>query len=260
MVITGRPWAAGMNDDQLLRYSRHILLPQVDVSGQERFLAARVLIIGLGGLGSPAALYLCAAGVGELVLVDDDLVDASNLQRQVVHRESTIGLAKVDSAASQLRDINSECKLSLIQHRLDEEQLTTEVAAADIVLDCCDNFGTRQLVNRVCRRAQTPLVSGAAVRMEGQLVVFDFRDPAVACYECLYQLTGDEDLSCAQNGVLSPVVGIIGCHQALEALRLLAGIGPVISGRLGLFDGGRNEWRYLNLRKDPECPCCGSRK
>lgn len=245
-----------MNDEQLLRYSRHLLLPQVDVVGQEKILAARVLVIGVGGLGSPAAIYLCASGVGELVLVDDDRVDESNLQRQVVHTEKTVGMAKVESARQQLAALNSSCKVITFERRLSEEDLREQVALADVVLDCTDNFTTRKQVNKACRTHQKPLVSGAAVRLEGQLVVFDFRQPTSPCYECLYQLTGDEDLSCAQNGVLSPVVGVIGTHQALEALRLIAGIGKVVSGRLGVFDAARNEWRYFTVNRDPECTSC----
>lgn len=246
-----------MNDQQLLRYSRHILLPQVDIEGQQRLLDARVLIIGVGGLGSPAAIYLCASGVGELVLVDDDRVDESNLQRQIVHTEAAVGTPKTASAIAQLRQLNAGCRLLGIDRRLDEVSLSQQAARASVVLDCSDNFATRRLVNRVCLATSTPLVSGAAVRLEGQLVVFDFRDPDSPCYECLYPSTGEQDLSCAQNGVLSPVVGVVGCHQALEAVRLLAGVGNVISGRLGLFDGVRNEWRYLNVSRDPQCPCCG---
>lgn len=247
-----------MNDQELLRYSRHILLPQVDVEGQEKLLSARVLIIGLGGLGSPVALYLAASGVGTLVLVDDDTVDESNLQRQIIHTEKTVGQPKVASARSLLAEINSATRIETLSCRLDGEALVEQVTMATVVIDCSDNFTTRRLINRTCQAAGTPLVSGAAIRLEGQLSVFDFRDSESPCYECLYQLNGEEDLTCSQNGVLSPVVGIVGTSQALEALKLIAGFGRPLVGELGLFDGAANRWRYLKFKKNSACECCGT--
>jgi Dinucleotide-utilizing enzymes involved in molybdopterin and thiamine biosynthesis family 2 len=247
-----------MDDKQLLRYSRHILLPQVDIKGQEAISAGRVLIIGIGGLGSPVSMYLAASGVGTLVLVDDDKVDVSNLQRQIVHREYTLGLSKVESAAQTLAAINSTVCIKTLARRLDEIALMEQVEKADVVVDCSDNFVTRKLLNRTCLATRTPLVSGAAIRLEGQLAVFDFRDQTCPCYQCLYALTGDEDLTCSQNGVLSPVVGVVGSHQALEALKILGSFGKLNAGRLALFDGYANQWRYLNAQKDPKCEVCGN--
>jgi len=247
-----------MNDEQLLRYSRQILLPQIDVQGQEKMLAARVLLIGMGGLGSPAAMYLAAAGVGELVLVDDDCVDETNLQRQIVYTEKHVGELKVESAKQTLQSINTAIKIATFTQRLDVETMAEQVAQADVVLDCSDNLETRQRVNRICFERKKPLVSGAAIRMEGQLVVFDFRDDTTPCYQCLYAVTGEEPLSCSQSGILGPVVGIVGTHQALEALKIIAGVSAFARGRLGIFDGVKGEWRYLNFAKDLECVCCGS--
>lgn len=247
-----------MNDQELLRYNRHILLPQIDIEGQELICAARVLIIGLGGLGSPVAMYLAASGVGELVLVDDDTVEESNLQRQVVHTEETLSQSKVESAKQQLNKLNSFCHVSTIDKRLNESELQEQANKVDVVVDCSDNFATRNLLNKVCLALKKPLVSGAAVRMEGQLSVFDFRDNTSPCYNCLYETTGEEDLSCAQNGVLAPVVGIVGTAQALEVLKIIVGIGEILKGTLGLFDGAANKWRYLNFKKDANCKTCGS--
>ncbi|SMF54393.1 adenylyltransferase and sulfurtransferase [Alteromonadaceae bacterium Bs31] len=247
-----------MNDQQLLRYSRHILLPQVDVAGQEKILAARALVVGLGGLGSPAAMYLCASGLGQLVLVDDDNVDESNLQRQLVHREHSIGESKVISAKNTLSEINSASRVSVFTHRLNDRELAEQIQLADVVLDCSDNFTTRKQLNNVCYRHKKPLVSAAAVRMEGQLSVFDFRDKSSPCYQCLYQLREDENLSCSENGVFAPVVGAVGISQALEALKLVLGIGKPLMGELALFDGESNRWQYLKFRKNPQCKICGT--
>ncbi|HEX5394634.1 MAG TPA: molybdopterin-synthase adenylyltransferase MoeB [Rhodocyclaceae bacterium] len=247
-----------MNDQQLLRYSRHILLPEIDVEGQERFLAARVLVIGAGGLGSPAALYLASAGVGTLVIADGDTVDATNLQRQILHRETSIGLPKVESAASSLAAINPACRVVPIQERLSGERLDDEVAAADLVLDCCDNFTTRHAVNRACVKAGKPLVSGAAIKFDGQIAVFDPRSDNAPCYHCLFPEAEDvEELRCAVTGVFAPLTGIIGAMQAAEALKLLAGCGQSLAGRLLLLDGLRMEWREVRVPKDPGCPVCG---
>ncbi len=246
-----------MNDEQLLRYSRQILLPQVDTAGQARLLAARVLVIGLGGLGSPAAMYLAAAGIGELVLVDFDDVELSNLQRQIAHTTADIGRHKVDSAADTLRALNPETKVETIAGMLEGEVLAAEVARADIVLDCSDNFATRFALNAACVAAATPLVSGAAIRMEGQLAVFRNTGEG-PCYRCLYREEGELEETCSQTGVLAPVVGIIGAMQALEAIKLLLDIGTTLDGRLLVFDALHMDWRTLTLRRDPACPVCRS--
>lgn len=247
-----------MNDQQLLRYSRHILLPEIDVEGQERFLAARVLVIGAGGLGSPAALYLASAGVGTLVIADGDTVDATNLQRQILHREASVGLPKVASAAASLAEINPACRVIPLQERLSGQRLDEEVAAADLVLDCCDNFATRHAVNRACVKAGKPLVSGAAIKFDGQIAVFDPRSADAPCYHCLFPEAEDvEELRCAVTGVFAPLTGIIGAMQAAEALKLLAGCGRSLAGRLLLLDGLRMEWREVRVPKDPGCPVCG---
>ena len=247
-----------MDDNQLLRYSRHILLPQLDVAGQQKLLAARVLVIGLGGLGSPVAMYLATSGVGELVLADDDKVEITNLQRQIIHTEQTIGVAKTDSAARHLTTLNSGVKTRLIPQRLATDQLMREAKQATVVVDCSDNFATRKQVNLACLKNRVPLVSGAAIRMEGQITVFDFRDNNSPCYQCLYDVDSDQDLSCSESGVLAPLVGVIGAMQAVETLKIIAGFGTTLTGRLGLFDAEYNEWRYLKLSKDPKCPVCSA--
>lgn len=245
-----------MNDEQLLRYSRQIMLPQVDVAGQEKLLDSRMLIIGAGGLGSPAAMYLATAGIGHLVIVDHDSVELSNLQRQLLHRDRDIGRNKAESARDTLTAVNPEITVTAIPARLTGEQLDAEAKAADVVLDCSDNFATRFEINRACVQQRTPLVSGAAVRFEGQLSVFDSRDRDSPCYRCLYEEGIEEDETCTENGVLSPVVGIIGAMQALEALKLVLSTGNGLSGRLLLFDGLAHDWRTLNLARDPACPVC----
>jgi adenylyltransferase/sulfurtransferase len=248
-----------LSDDELIRYSRQLLLPQFDVAGQLALANARVLIIGLGGLGSPAALYLAAAGVGCLVLADDDVVDASNLQRQIVHTERCVGLTKVASAKQQLLAINSMIHIDTLAERLEGELLTQAIAQASLVLDCSDNFSTRCAINQACVQTQTPLVSGAAIRFEGQLAVFDSRVDNAPCYQCLYGLLGEQDLSCSQAGVMSPVVGIVGAYQALEAIKVIAGVGQAVIGRVQFFDGLRAEWREFKLKKDPSCRVCAGR-
>lgn len=247
------------DDDQLLRYSRHILLPQMDLEGQLKLARARVLIVGLGGLGSPVAMYLAASGVGHLTLVDDDRVDLSNLQRQIVHREAAIGENKARSAAQALLAINSGIGLATIERRLDDAELEEQARQVDVVVDCSDNFVTRRAVNRACVTAKTPLVSGAAIRLEGQLAVFDPRQEASPCYQCLYPELPDEQLTCAESGVLAPVVGVIGSLQALEAIKLLAGIGHKSWGRLTLFDAAAGQFRQFTLAKDLACPICQKR-
>jgi adenylyltransferase/sulfurtransferase len=248
-----------MNDDDLLRYSRQIMLPQIDISGQERLLAAHMLIIGAGGLGSPAAMYLAAAGVGRLVLTDPDTVELSNLQRQLLHRECDIGREKARSARDTLLDINPHIQVTAINAALQGVQLDEAVCAADVVLDCSDNFDTRFAVNASCVQQQTPLVSGAAVRFAGQLAVFDTANSSSPCYSCLYKSGEEADQACTENGVLAPIVGIIGAMQALEAIKVVLQLGENLVGRLVLFDGLTHEWRTLTLPRDPECPVCGAR-
>lgn len=246
-----------MNDEQLLRYSRHIMLPEVDIEGQERLLEAKVLIVGLGGLGSPVAMYLAASGVGELWLADHDEVDLSNLQRQIAHTTGRIGEPKVTSAAAALQALNPGTRIVPLVEKLSGEALTDRVREVDLVVDATDNFSVRYAINQACVDTQTPLVSGAAIRLEGQVAVFDSREPTSPCYRCLYSVSEDEQLSCAASGVLAPLVGIIGSMQALEAVKLLAGIGRSLAGRLLLFDASTSQWREMKLPRDPECPVCG---
>lgn len=245
-----------MNDDQLLRYSRQILLPQIDILGQQNILDGHVLIIGLGGLGSPVAMYLAAAGVGKLTLVDDDLVEISNLQRQIVHSEADIGRHKVQSAADSLQALNSDCQVEIKATRLDKQALECAVEKADVVVDCSDNFATRFLLNEVTQALKTPLVSGAAIRMEGQVTVYDSRNSGSACYRCVYQDDGELQQTCSESGVLSPLLGVIGSMQAVETLKLLTGIGETLAGRLMIFDALSMSWQEMKLRQDPTCPVC----
>lgn len=247
-----------MDDEQLLRYSRHILLPQIGLEGQQRLVSSRVLIIGMGGLGSPLGMYLAASGVGHLVIVDFDHVDLSNLQRQIVHRTKDIGRAKVDSARDTLLALNPLIDVTTIRGRLTDESLATEVAQADVVADASDNFTTRFAINAACVRAKTPLVSGAAIRMEGQVTVFRADSLDSPCYCCLYTDPPEEEGSCAQRGVLAPLLGIIGSVQATEILKILLGIGKTLEGHLLLLDALTMEWRTLRLRKDPSCLCCAT--
>ncbi|MBT2968461.1 MAG: molybdopterin-synthase adenylyltransferase MoeB [gamma proteobacterium symbiont of Ctena orbiculata] len=247
-----------MNDDQLLRYSRQIMLPSIGIEGQERLLESRVLIVGLGGLGSPAAMYLAAAGVGTLVLVDFDQVDLTNLQRQIVHTTARIGDPKVESARETLLALNPECRVETIPRQLDEAALLEQIKKADLVLDGTDNFATRFAINKACYSSGTPLVSGAAIRMEGQITVFT-GEPGGPCYHCLYPDEGEMDETCSANGVLAPLVGVIGSLQAIEAIKQLTGAGKTLRGRLLLLDALEMEWRSLRLAPDPACPVCGSR-
>ena len=245
-----------MNDEQLLRYSRQIMLPQIDVAGQEKLLDSTVLIIGLGGLGAPVSMYLAAAGVGHLILVDFDQVDLSNLQRQIVHRTADIDRPKVESARDNLLHLNPDIRIRCLDKKLTPEALLAQVKQADVVIEGSDNFATRFAVNEACVQTHTPLVSGAAIRMEGQVSVYlnDGRGP---CYRCLYKDEGELDASCSNNGVLAPVVGIIGSIQATEAIKIITRVGKVLDGRLLLLDAMNMEWRSLKLRKDPACPVCG---
>ena len=246
-----------MTDDQLLRYSRHILLPQIGIEGQESIVNARALVIGAGGLGSPAALYLASAGVGTLVLADGDTVDLTNLQRQILHHTDAVGMMKPASGKRTLGEINPECQVVALTERLSGTRLDDEVAQADIVLDCCDNFATRHAVNRACVRFQKPLVSGAAIRFDGQVAVFDTRQAGAPCYHCLFPEAQDvEEVRCAVMGVFAPLTGIIGTVQAAEALKLLIGCGTSLAGRLLLLDGLGMEWREIRVPRDPKCPVC----
>lgn len=248
-----------MNDDQLLRYSRHILLPEIGVEGQEAILNAKVLVIGAGGLGSPVAMYLAAAGVGKLVIADNDTVDLTNLQRQIMHSTEMVGHPKVESARASLQRINPLANVAPLHTRLEDATLDEQVAAADLVLDCCDNFATRHAVNRACVKHRKPLVSGAAIRFDGQVSVFDMRDPEAACYHCLFPEGEDiEEVRCAVMGVFSPIVGMIGTTQAAEALKLIVGCGTPLTGRLLLLDGLAMEWRSVGFGRDPGCAVCGS--
>jgi molybdopterin/thiamine biosynthesis adenylyltransferase len=245
-----------MNDDQLLRYSRQIMLPAIGIEGQERLLAARVLVVGLGGLGSPVAMYLAAAGVGTLVVVDFDDVDLSNLQRQILHTSEHIGIPKVSSALQGLKALNPEVRIEGYKSRITQDTLPALIAEADAVVDCCDNFTTRFAVNAACFRAGVPLISGAAIRTEGQVAVFGGKQSG-PCYQCLYPSEGNLDETCSANGVLAPVVGIIGSIQATEALKVLTGAGDPLYGRLLLMDALSMEFRTVRLPADPDCPVCG---
>ena len=245
-----------MNDELLLRYSRQILLPDVDIQGQTILNQARVLVLGAGGLGAPVLLYLAAAGVGHITVVDPDTVDLSNLQRQVIHSTVNITQAKVESAKQSMLAINPHIQVQALQTRLDEQQLLTQVAAHDVVVDCTDNFPTRFAINQACFTAKKPLVSGAVIRMEGQISTFDFRQ-AGACYRCLYNEEGGVEDTCSTNGILAPVAGIIGSTQATEALKVLLNL-PTLHGRLLLLDAKYMQWRELRLRADANCPVCGA--
>lgn len=250
---------ARMNDDQLLRYSRHILLPEIGVEGQARILAAHALIIGAGGLGSPAALYLASAGVGTITLADADTVDLTNLQRQIMHTTASVGRPKAVSGREAIGRINPDVRAVALEARLAGEALEAAVAAADVVLDCSDNFETRHAVNRACARHRRPLVSGAAVRFDGQVSVFDLRRADAPCYACLFPEDAEtEDIRCAVMGVFAPLVGIIGATQAAEALKVLSGAGETLAGRLLLLDALAMDWREIRLRQDPACPVCGA--
>lgn len=247
-----------MTDDQLLRYSRHILLEELGVEGQERLAASHALVIGAGGLGSPVSLYLATAGVGRITLVDPDVVDLTNLQRQLAHGMDRLGQPKAASAATAIAGLNPEVKVTALQQRADEALLDTLVPGCQVVVDCCDNFATRQAVNAAAFRHRVPLVSGAAIRFDGQLAVFDPRDPASPCYACIFP-PGEqfEETRCATLGVFAPLVGIIGSMQAAEALKLLAGVGRPLAGRLQMLDARSMEWTELKVPRRAACPVCG---
>ena len=247
-----------MNDEQLLRYSRQIMLEGFDYEGQQRLLASKVLVVGLGGLGSPVAMYLAAAGVGELWLADYDDVELSNLQRQIAHGMADIGRLKVSSAAETIEAMSPETRLECIAEKLTGQLLAAAVESVDLVIDASDNFATRFEINRVCVELKKPLVSGAAIRSEGQVIVFDSNNPNSPCYRCLYtDDASDSHLSCSESGVLSPLVGMIGSVQALEAIKYLSDFGDVLLGQLLIVDGKTMEWRKLKVPRDPACPVCG---
>ena len=247
-----------MNDQQLLRYSRHILLDEIGIEGQERILAAHVLIIGAGGLGSPAALFLGSAGVGQLTLVDNDIVDLTNLQRQIAHTTARVGQPKVQSAATALQAINPEVVVHCVQARADASLLDTLVAQATVVLDCSDNYATRHAINAACVRQRKPLVAGAAIRFDGQVTVVDPRNAESPCYACLFSPSADfEEVQCSTMGVFAPLVGVIGAMQAAEALKLITQAGPSLAGRLLMLDARHMQWSSMNLRRDAHCSVCG---
>jgi adenylyltransferase/sulfurtransferase len=249
-----------MNDAQLLRYSRHILLDEMGVEAQERLLAATVLVVGAGGLGSPAALYLASAGVGRILLADGDTVDLTNLQRQVLHRDDRVGLGKAESGRRSLLEMNPEIEVEAIATRLEGDALGAAVARATVVLDCCDNFATRHAVNRACVEAGVPLVSGAAIRFDGQLAVFDTRRADSPCYHCLFPDGQDvEEVRCATMGVFAPLTGIVGTMQAAEALKVAGGFGTPITGQLLLIDTRTMSIDRIRVPRDPGCPVCGHR-
>ena len=247
-----------MNDNQLLRYSRHILLPKIGYEGQEKLTKSHVLIVGAGGLGSPAALYCAASGVGKLTIFDFDVVDLTNLQRQIIHTTQSVGINKAVSAQQTIYEINPEVSVQTVQQKSSEAEFKILAETADVVIDCSDNFATRYALNRVCLQLKKPLVSGAAIGFEGQISVFDFRHEASPCYHCLFPDTGeDTDLRCATNGVFAPLVGMIGTTQAAEALKLIMNIGESLQGRLLLLDALSMEWRTIKLARDPKCAECG---
>ena len=247
-----------MDDSELLRYSRQIMLPEIDIEGQDRLGSATVLVVGLGGLGSPVAMYLAAAGIGRLVLNDFDAVDLSNLQRQIVHVDASLGLPKIQSAARTLAALNPLVAVETIGERLSREALEELLARVDLVVDASDNFATRYLVNDACWRAGKPLVSGAAIRWEGQVALFDPGRPESPCYRCLYPEGDDQALNCAENGVIAPLVGVVGAMQAMEAVKAITGVGEAPVGHVLYYDAKRADWRKFRLGKRPACPVCGN--
>jgi len=248
---------APMDETQQERYSRHMLLPQIGRAGQERLLASRVAVVGLGGLGSPVAMYLASAGVGRLALLDFDVVQLSNLQRQIIHDTAALGREKTESARERVYALNPDVAVETFAQLLDDEELREALAGADVVVDGSDNFETRFAVNAACVASGTPLVSGAAIRWEGQVAVFEPRCPASPCYRCLYADTGEEAEACGEVGVFAPLLGIIGSVQAAETLKVLLGVETTLTGRLLLVDALGTEWRTLTVPRDPDCPVCG---
>jgi len=249
-----------VNDQQLLRYSRHILLPEIGIEGQERLRASAALIVGAGGLGCPAALYLAAAGIGRLALADSDQVDLTNLQRQILYRTDSVGAPKVEAARSALQGLNAEVEVVGLKTRVDALALDPLVAQADVVLDCSDNFPTRHALNRACVKHAKPLVSGAAIRFEAQLMVFDLRRADAPCYACLFPEDGDvEEVQCSVMGVFAPLTGVIGAMQAAEAIKFVTGAGESLNGRMVMFDAKSADWRTVRVKRDPACRVCGKR-
>lgn len=249
-----------LSDQALLRYSRHILLPEIDITGQERLLTSRALIVGAGGLGSPVALYLASAGVGQITIADNDTVELSNLQRQIVHDNDSLAMNKAQSAARHMHRLNPDIQIQTLTERLDSNRLRQLAADHDLVLDCCDNFATRHAINAACVETGVPLVSGAAVRFSGQLAVYDTRDPGSPCYACVFPADGEAtDGPCATFGVLSPLVGVIGSLQAVEAIKLLAGI-PAQPGWLTMYDALSGEFNRIQMPRDGQCPTCAQHR
>lgn len=247
-----------MNDEQLLRYSRHILLDELGIEGQQRLLDSHALIVGAGGLGSPVAMYLAAAGVGHITIADHDVVDLTNLQRQIAHTITRVGQAKVASATQAMHALNPEVRVTALAHKLCAAELDTLLPTVQVVVDCCDNFATRQAVNAACVKHRVPLVSGAAIRMDAQLAVYDARDAQSPCYACVFPPDqAPEEVQCATLGVLAPLVGVVGSLQAMEAVKLLAGLGSRLTGRLQMLDGRRLEWNEVRLQRNPSCSVCG---
>ncbi|RAR61957.1 molybdopterin/thiamine biosynthesis adenylyltransferase [Paraburkholderia unamae] len=247
-----------MNDDQLLRYSRHILVDEIGIEAQQRFLDAHAIVVGAGGLGSPAAMYLAASGVGTITLVDNDTVDLTNLQRQIMHETASVGRPKVESGRDAIACLNPEVKVNALQTRIDDAWLDAHVPGASVVLDCTDNFATRHAINRACVKHGVPLVSGAALRFDGQISTFDFRDEASPCYACVFPEDQPfEEVACSTMGVFAPTVGIIGAMQAAEALRVIGEIGTPLVGRLMMLDSLRMEWNTMRVARQPDCAVCG---
>lgn len=248
-----------LSDEELLRFSRQILMPRFDIAGQQALKSAHIVIVGSGGLGCPVALYLGAAGVGHITLVDDDVIELANLQRQIAFETAQIGEPKAETLAARVRSINPGVSISVVDRRLDLDGFAPEVAGANLALDCSDNFATRFALNRACVAAGVPLISGAAIRGEGQVGVYDSRNPESPCYHCLYPEQGNEDLTCSEAGVIAPLVGMIGSVQAMEAIKVLSGVGTPLVGRLLILDAWEMQWREMKLARDPDCPVCGSR-
>lgn len=247
-----------MNDDQLLRYSRHILLDDVGIEGQQRLVDSHVLVVGAGGLGSPVALYLAASGVGHITIADHDVVDLTNLQRQIAHTTARVGQPKVDSASQAMLALNPEVRVTALSHKLEAAQLDALVPTVQVVVDCCDNFETRQAVNAACVKYKVPLVSGAAIRMDGQLAVYDARDEKSPCYACIFPPDhAPEEVRCSTMGVLAPLVGVIGTMQAMEAVKVITGIGSRLTGRLQMLDGRDMAWSEVRLKRNATCSVCG---
>ena len=248
-----------MDDQQRLRYSRHLLLNEFGEEAQERLLAAHALVVGAGGLGSSALLYLASSGMGRITVCDGDRVDLTNLQRQVIHRQESVGQPKAASAAATMRAINPDIRIEALEERAGPERLVALARGADVVLDCSDNFATRHALNRACVAAGKPLVSGAGIRFDGQVAVFDLRQPDAPCYNCLFAEDAEaEDVRCAVMGVFAPLVGIVGTFQAMEAIKLVAGVGETLAGRLLLFDALASRWHEVRLARDPHCRVCGA--